>query len=45
MTEGTIMADEIDMMSNTDTPAVIETPIAPKKQRKPRAKKASPSRR
>jgi hypothetical protein len=42
VTGETIMADEIDTMTNTDAPAVVETPITPKKQRKPRAKKASP---
>ncbi|TAU34899.1 transcriptional regulator [Rhizobium leguminosarum] len=35
------MADETDTMTNTDVPTVVETPIAPKKQRKPRAKKAA----
>ncbi|KQY44188.1 MULTISPECIES: hypothetical protein [Rhizobium/Agrobacterium group] len=40
VTEETIMADEIDTMPTTDAPAVAETPIA-KKQRQPRAKKAS----
>ena len=34
------MADEIDTMPTTDAPTVAETPIA-KKQRQPRAKKAS----
>jgi hypothetical protein len=37
----TIMADENNTMTDTDTPAVVETPIAEKKQRKPRAKKAA----
>jgi hypothetical protein len=40
VTEETIMADEIDTIPTTDAPAVAETPIA-KKQRQPRAKKAS----
>lgn len=35
------MADENDTMT-TEAPAVAETPIAPKKQRQPRVKKASP---
>lgn len=42
VTEETIMADEIDTMTTTDAPAVAEMPIAPKKQRQPRAKKAVP---
>jgi cytoskeletal protein RodZ len=37
----TIMADEDNTMTDTNTPAVVETPIAQKKQRKPRAKKAA----
>ncbi|MCF1494517.1 transcriptional regulator [Agrobacterium vitis] len=41
-TEETIMADENDTMTTTDAPAVAETPIAQKKQRQPRVKKASP---
>lgn len=41
-TEETLMGDESDTMINTDAPAVVETPVAPKKQRKPRAKKAAP---
>ena len=36
------MADETDTMINADALAVVEAPIAPKKQRKPRAKKAAP---
>lgn len=40
--EEMIMADEIDAMPTTDVPAVAETPIPPKKQRKPRAKRATP---
>ncbi|MBW6426174.1 transcriptional regulator [Rhizobium sp. XQZ8] len=36
-----IMADDIDTMTETDAPAVVETSITPKKRRKPRAKKAS----
>ncbi|MBB2671423.1 UNVERIFIED_ORG: hypothetical protein GGE44_000974 [Rhizobium esperanzae] len=35
------MADETDATTNADVPAVVETPTAPKKQRKPRAKKAA----
>jgi hypothetical protein len=42
VTEETIMADEIDRVTTTDAPAVAETPVAPKKQRQPRAKKGSP---
>lgn len=42
VTEETIMADDTDMMTTTDAPAVAETPVAPKKQRQPRAKKAIP---
>ncbi|MGR9159735.1 transcriptional regulator [Rhizobium leguminosarum] len=41
VTEETTMADEIDTVTATDAPAVVETPIAPKKQRKPRAKKVA----
>ncbi len=40
--EETMMADEFDTVTTTDAPAVVDTPIAPKKQRKPRAKKVSP---
>lgn len=40
--EETLMADESDTMNDTDAPAVVETPIAPKKQRQPRAKKTAP---
>jgi hypothetical protein len=40
--EETMMADEIDTIDKTDAPAVVETPIAPKKQRKPRATKGAP---
>ncbi|OWV73846.1 transcriptional regulator [Rhizobium sp. R339] len=35
------MANETATMTNADGPTVGETPIAPKKQRKPRAKKAA----
>ncbi|MBB2713397.1 UNVERIFIED_ORG: hypothetical protein GGE53_005071 [Rhizobium etli] len=35
------MADETDTATNGDGPTVVETPVAPKKQRKPRAKKAA----
>lgn len=44
VTEETIMADEIETMANTNTdaPAVVEKPIVAKKQRQPRAKKATP---
>ncbi|MBX4865331.1 transcriptional regulator [Rhizobium bangladeshense] len=35
------MADETDTATSADVPTVVETPIAPKKQRKPRAKKAA----
>lgn len=35
------MADEDDTITTTDAPAVAETPVAPKKQRQPRAKKVS----
>jgi len=35
------MADETDTATSADAPIVVETPIAPKKQRKPRAKKAA----
>ncbi len=42
VTEETSMADEIDTMTTTDAPVVVETLIEPKKQRQPRAKKASP---
>jgi hypothetical protein len=41
VTEDTIMADEIDTMTKTDAPTVVETPSAPKKQRQPRAKKTT----
>lgn len=40
--EETTMADEIVTIATTDVPAVVETPIAPKKQRKPRAARAAP---
>jgi hypothetical protein len=36
-----IMTDETATTTNADGPTVGETPIAPKKQRKPRAKKAA----
>ncbi|MBY5579146.1 transcriptional regulator [Rhizobium leguminosarum] len=35
------MADETETATSADAPIVVETPIAPKKQRKPRAKKAA----
>ncbi|ARM92278.1 hypothetical protein RHEC894_PE00255 (plasmid) [Rhizobium sp. CIAT894] len=35
------MADETDTATSADVPTVVETPIAPKKQRKPRAKKVA----
>ncbi|MBY5454079.1 MULTISPECIES: transcriptional regulator [Rhizobium] len=35
------MADETDTATSADAPIVVETPIAPKKHRKPRAKKAA----
>jgi len=35
------MADEIDTITTTAAPAVVETPVAPKKRRKPRAKKVA----
>ncbi|MGR9263666.1 transcriptional regulator [Rhizobium leguminosarum] len=35
------MADETDTATKADGPTVVETPTAPKKQRKPRAKKAA----
>jgi hypothetical protein len=38
--EGTTMADEIDTITTTDAATIVETPVAPKKQRKPRANKA-----
>lgn len=41
VTRETIMADEIDTLTTSDAPAVVETPIALKKQRKPRAKRAA----
>ena len=37
------MADEIETIVNTDAPAVAEASIAPRKQRKPRAKRAATS--
>lgn len=40
--EETLMADESDTITNTDAPAVVETTIAPKKQRQPRGKKTAP---
>ncbi|NKF31244.1 transcriptional regulator, partial [Pseudomonas sp. BGM005] len=33
--------DETDTATSADVPTVVEAPIAPKKQRKPRAKKAA----
>jgi hypothetical protein len=38
----TTMADEFDTMTTTDAPAVVETPIAPRKQSRPRATKVAP---
>ena len=35
------MAEEIDAINTTAAPTVVETPVAPKKQRKPRAKKVA----
>ncbi|MBY5420073.1 transcriptional regulator [Rhizobium leguminosarum bv. viciae] len=35
------MADETETATSANAPIVVETPIAPKKQRKPRAKKAA----
>ncbi|ANM13296.1 hypothetical protein AMK05_PB00158 (plasmid) [Rhizobium sp. N324] len=35
------MTDETATTTSADGPTVVETPIAPKKQRKPRAKKAA----
>ncbi|ARQ13464.1 transcriptional regulator SyrB protein (plasmid) [Rhizobium etli] len=35
------MADETDTATSADVPTVVETPNAPKKQRKPRAKTAA----
>lgn len=35
------MADETDTTTKADGPTVVETPTAPKKQRKPRVKKAA----
>ncbi|MCR6502058.1 transcriptional regulator [Shinella sp. CPCC 101442] len=40
-TQEIIMADEIDTKSNADVATAVETPIVPKKQRKPRAKKVA----
>lgn len=40
--EETSMADENDTFTTPDAPAVVETPIEPKKQRQPRAETASP---
>ncbi|QEE43227.1 transcriptional regulator (plasmid) [Rhizobium sp. WL3] len=40
--EETDMAEENDTMTDTNAAAIVETPIAEKKQRKPRAKKAAP---
>lgn len=39
--EEMIMADESETMTTIDAPAVVETPPSPKKQRQPRAKKAT----
>ncbi|TCL65722.1 transcriptional regulator [Rhizobium sp. BK251] len=36
------MADEIDTMTNSDAPAIVELPAAAKKQRRPRGKNAAP---
>ena len=38
--EETTMADEINTITPDDAPAVAETPVVPKKERKPRAKRA-----
>jgi hypothetical protein len=40
-TQEIIMADDTDTIANADAPAIAETPVEPKKQRKPRAKKAA----
>lgn len=39
--EEMIMADESDTMTDVEAPTIDETPIPPKKQRQPRAKKAT----
>jgi hypothetical protein len=39
--EETDMADENNTMTDTDTAAIIETPVVERKQRKPRAKKTT----
>lgn len=39
--EETMMADEIGTVTTADAPAVVETPVAPKKQRKARTKKVA----
>ncbi len=36
------MAHDSNTITNADVPTVVETPVAPKKQSKPRAKKAAP---
>lgn len=36
------MAHDSNTITNADVPTVVETPVAPKKQRKPRAKKVAP---
>jgi hypothetical protein len=40
-TQEIIMADDTDTIANADAPAIAETPVEPKKQRKPRANKAA----
>jgi len=40
-TQEIIMADDTDTIPNADAPAIAETPVEPKKQRKPRSNKAS----
>lgn len=42
-TQEMYMADDTDTMTTVDAPAVVEPPIAPKKQRKPRSKKPLPA--
>ncbi|MCV9999398.1 transcriptional regulator [Pararhizobium sp. YC-54] len=41
MTQEAMMADEFDTITTTDALAVVETPVAPQKQRKPRVKRAA----
>ena len=40
-TQEIIMADDTDTIANAEAPAIVETPVEPKKERKPRAKKAA----